>query len=352
MSLRAHHRRHWLAVTSALLASASLSSLDAHAEFPRVAARVAELSPGGADQVAPVVTAMAIDPTGMWLAVAGDDKTIRILKASDFEQVALLRGHRDLIRAVEFRSDGKILASSGNDGSLILWEQATGFAELRRVDELPAICSLRFSPDGTQLAAVGFGSEVMMFGGTKNRAKMICDCNDLRSCAFDASGKRLVVASRSGHVHLFDVHSGRDLGHQELHKGRIRQCEFTSDSERLLSIGEDGAAVMFDIEKAEVVRRIDVLPCKLFTFAMISETLVAVAGSDNRIRIVDFDSGLVVSHLDGHRGSISNLLYSKGSLYSGGFDATIRRWAITPDGGERLAENDVPPAPPKETSSR
>jgi len=319
---------------------AALATHDLAAQSPRSAERVIQLAPLAADGVTPVVTAMAIDPTSETLAVAGDDKSIRILQAKDLQQIAVLTGHRDIIRALAFRSDGKVLASSGNDGNVILWRTQPEYDELRRISELPAVCSLRFSPDGTQLAGVGFGPEVLMFGGTLNREEMVCDCTDLRCLAFDPKGKRLVAVGRAGHVHWFDVASGRDLGHQDIHKGRIRQCAFTSNGERMITVGEDGAAVLFDVERTEVLRRIDLLPCKLFAFANIDDRRIAVAGSDNLIRIIDFETGTVISQLDGHRGSISSLVYFNGSLFSGGFDATVRQWSVAADRGERVAENE------------
>ncbi|MGV3485798.1 MAG: WD40 repeat domain-containing protein [Planctomycetaceae bacterium] len=316
------------------------------------AARVASIAPLSAELPAPTVTALAIDPSGQWLAVAGDDKTIRILQAATFTQMAILQGHRDLIRTLDFRHDGRILASSGNDGSLILWEQASGYRELRRVDDLPAIACARFSREGKQIAAVGFGPEVMMFGSKATGMQMRCDCTDLRACAFDQRGERLAVTGRSGHLHLFDPRTGQALGEHDLHAGRIRACAFDRDGGHMITVGEDGAAVLFDLNRGEVLRRVDLLPCKLFALAAIDDTRIAVAGSDNRIRIVDLASGLVLMHLDGHRGSISTLVYKDGSLYSGGFDSTLRHWSIQADGGERLAEKEQPTLPPQETSSR
>ena len=335
-----------------IAAAALLHARPSRADYPLVASTVASLQANAVDATPAVVTAMAIDPTGKLLAVAGDDQTVRILNASDFSQVAILRGHRDLIRAVTFRDDGKVLATSGNDGLMILWQASTGFAELKRFESLPAICSLDFSPDGTQLAGVGFGAEVIIFGGTKNRGEMDCDCSDLRCCAFDEKGDQVVAAGRSGCIYFFDAQSGRKLDQQELHTGRIRQCEFVRDPLRLITASEDGSAVVFDVSRREVVQRIDVLPCKLFTLAKIDDKHIAVAGSDNRIRILDLQRGVVVNHLDGHRGSISSLVYANGSLYSGGFDATVRRWSVPTDRGERLADKDVPPKTPQETVGR
>jgi WD40 repeat protein len=343
MSVRAFHRRRWLATVSALITCTAISGL-ARAEPPRIPTQIFSLRPTEPDLPTPVVTAMAIDPRGIWLAVAGDDKLIRILDSGTFEQVALLQGHRDLIRALEFRHDGKILVSGGNDGAIILWDQSEGYKESQRVEQLPALTAVRFSPSGKQLAAVGFDPKVLLFGTAPDRVEMQCDCSDLRACVFDSRGERLAVVGRSGSVHLFNPRTGVLIDKISLHNGRIRACAFSNRDEHLITVGEDGAAVLTDLVRAEVIRRVELLPCKLFTLARIDAKRVAVAGSDNRIRVVDFGSGLVVSHLDGHHGSISNLVFANGFLYSGGFDATLRRWRIEDSGGERVAE--------KESSSR
>jgi WD40 repeat protein len=91
-----------------------------------------------------------------------------------------------------------------------------------------------------------------------------------------------------------------------------------------------------------VIKRIDFLPCKLFTVAGIDKTTIAVAGSDNRIRLVDCSSGEITARLDGHQGSISSLVFCDGSLYSGGFDATVRKWKVGGDAGARVAEKEKP----------
>ena len=298
----------------------------AFAEPPLLPIRAVTLSPTVTEHMVPVVTAMAIDPTGGWIAVAGDDNAVRILSTQDFSQKAILHGHRDLVRSMHYRADGRALATAGNDGSLILWDSAADYSQLRRVDDLHAIADLGFSPDGLQLAAVGFNAEVMIFGGTKNRASMSCDCNDLRTCAFDPSGDRVFVGGRSGHVHVFHSQTGRNLNDYAIHKGRIRDCAIVDEGRALITVGEDGAAIRFDLARGEVTGRINVLPCKLFALAVIDSQQVAIAGSDNRIRLVDFEQGRVSQFLDGHTGSINSLIYDRGRLFSGGFDASLKQW--------------------------
>ena len=80
---------------------------------------VIRLAPVAGATESPVVTALAIDPSGAYAAAAGDDHMIRIFSLSDilapFPQSALLDGHRDWVQGIEFSADGKLLATCAKD---------------------------------------------------------------------------------------------------------------------------------------------------------------------------------------------------------------------------------------------
>ena len=69
--------------------------------------------------------ALAYSPNGQTLAAASYDHTIRLLSASQGNQVHRLDGHTDQALAVAFSPDGKTLASSGQDGTVRLWNLTT-----------------------------------------------------------------------------------------------------------------------------------------------------------------------------------------------------------------------------------
>jgi len=74
---------------------------------------------------------------------------------------AILRGHSDIIAAMAFHPDGKTLASASNDGTVKLWDVATGEIRLTlegRVTGLTInsngytrVAALAFTPDGDTL---------------------------------------------------------------------------------------------------------------------------------------------------------------------------------------------------------
>jgi WD40 repeat protein len=178
--------------------------------------------------------------------------------------------------------------------------------------------------------------------GKDPRPELTCDCKDLRAVAFRDDGRVLAVGGRTGTIHLFDPRDAQPLGNYPVHRGRIHGIIFQHDSNLAITVGEDGYASVLDSMNGTVTQRIAVTTGKLFAVAPVDSQRVAVAGSDNSIRIVNIDSGTVENRLEGHQGSISSLASSAGQLFSGGYDATLKRWSIgeLSQSQQRIAEVD------------
>jgi WD40 repeat protein len=332
------NRRRCLLTTSSLLAAIiGTSGLAIGEGIAAPLSRV--IDPLSEDHRPPVVTAMALDPRGQLLAVAGDDYSIRLLDATDLTEKERLIGHRDLVRTLAFRGDGRLLASAGNDGRLTLWDRTNQWSIARQIDDLPTIFGVRFSPDGSQLAAVGFDTQLMLFDNT-DRPSLHCDCADLRAISYNGTGDRLAVVGRSGKLHLFDPRSGQEIGEFTIHASRVRDIVFLPKTNWSVTVGEDGAATIFDLDNYQIKKQVDFLPCKLFTVVAIDKSTIAVAGSDNRIRLVNVTTGEVTRNIDIHSGSINSLVYADGVLYSGGFDARVFKTIVSDGRDPRLAERD------------
>jgi len=99
------------------------------------------------------VNAIAIDPTGRFVAAGGLDKTIRIWALGEKNGTLLqsLIAHQDAILRLAWSPDGKQLLSSSSDKTVKLF-RAADLSELQSFPESDWVYGLEFAPDGKSFA--------------------------------------------------------------------------------------------------------------------------------------------------------------------------------------------------------
>jgi RNA polymerase sigma factor (sigma-70 family) len=123
-----------------------------------VPGEVSMTGPPGVEKLAqPLPAGVAWSPDGKRLALIRheklDGKYVAVVwGAGSGVPMALLGGHKDLVRAVAWSADGKYLATADST-EIVVWDGET-FKELRRLGVLSGYpLGLAFSPDGKTLAA-------------------------------------------------------------------------------------------------------------------------------------------------------------------------------------------------------
>jgi RNA polymerase sigma factor (sigma-70 family) len=223
-------------------------------------------------------TSVAFAPDGQLLAAA-HGKDLRLWQVGTGTLVRQLKGHSERIFAIAFRPGGQVVASGAGDGTIRLWNFATG-EELRRIDAAPKNCrihALAFSGDGKILAAGGddttlrlwngdTGAELLQGGGHQSWAR-----NDVLSVALSAKGQ-LAAGYYNGTVRAWEpaltsrlLDPGTHptppnwfeeyLGHEEGHQQTVTTVAVTTDSKIAVTAGRDGTVRLWDLATGKELRR-------------------------------------------------------------------------------------------------
>ncbi|MBI4563537.1 MAG: hypothetical protein HY716_02450 [Planctomycetes bacterium] len=89
---------------------------------------------------------------------------IVIWNARTWNEFRRLEGHTGGSSFVSFSKDGRYLASTGTDGSVKLWETATGREAATLCESDAQQARLKFSADGRSLVVFGNRGKILVFG--------------------------------------------------------------------------------------------------------------------------------------------------------------------------------------------
>jgi WD40 repeat protein len=156
------------------------------------------------------IHAVRFHPGGL-AATASADRTIKLWHLAELDSLQPSDSHDGAVQALAFTADGQRCASGGAEGTIQLWDVASGrrSASFGTAGGAP-IQTLAFTPDGLCIMAgeVGGGYRLWFIDTGDSAWLPIRHLAPVQHAAFSHDGHRLLTACSDRFVYLWDVASG------------------------------------------------------------------------------------------------------------------------------------------------
>ena len=201
----------------------------------------------------------AFSTNGALMATSHEDGTIRLWDVARGTSVRTLPGHSGGARAVSFAFDGRHIASAGEDKTVRVWEVATGQPRAALTGHVTGIQDLAFAPDGLRIASVGgeyrgtTPAEVKLWDWASGREAGAFRGHTglVAAVAFFPDGRRLATASDDRTIKIWDVETREEVLTLRGHTSGVASMAISRDGRQIASGSIDYTARIWTIDSPE-----------------------------------------------------------------------------------------------------
>jgi WD40 repeat protein/tRNA A-37 threonylcarbamoyl transferase component Bud32 len=284
---------------------------------------------------------VAFSPDGKRLASA-EDKDVHLRDAASGRDLLVLRGHTSRVTGVAFSADGRRVAASGDDSTVIVWDADSG-QKAFTCDALPdGLGAVAFSPDGRLLAAAAEGQVLLRDAATGQAVHALAGhSGPVTGVAFSPDGKVLASSSWDQTLRLWDVGTGQEAGSLRGHTGKVTGVAFSPDGTLVASSGEDQSVRLWDEAQRREQRSLLGQGGKVTAVAFSPDgQLLASAGGDflqpGEVKVWDVFTGELRRTFRGHNGVVLGLAFQPHGDHLASADAeAVKVWDLTVDQASR-----------------
>ena len=277
------------------------------------------------------VFAVAVSADGRRVVSGGLDGTVRVWDLATGVPLHTLTGHDGGVAAVAVSADGRLVVSGGLDGTVRVWDLATGAPNILTGHDR-SVAAVAVSADGRRVVSGGLDGTVRVWNLASGSSYILVGHDrSVAAVAVSADGRRAVSGGDNGTVQVWNL--ATDAPHHTLtgHHGRVAAVAVTADGRRVVSGGLDGTVRVWNLATGT--------PRHILTGHDRSVAAVAVSadgrrvvsgGLDGTVQVWNLATSTPHHTLTGHDRSVAAVAVSADGrrAVSGGDNGTVQVWNL------------------------
>jgi uncharacterized caspase-like protein len=245
-------------------------------------------------------------------------------------------GHGGTVNRLAFSPDGKVMATAGADGRILLWDVSTlgtpGLIAPAEKKEPPAeVTCLAFHPQGKILAA-GRGTHIDLWDVASRKClhTLTSHSKTVTCITFIGDGSLLASGSQDHTVKLWETETGEEAHTMKGHTAEVTAVVAHADGKTLFSGSNDGTVRVWNLVSRKERKLLASHGARITALAVHREGgLLAVGSDDGVIELWEEGPGKGKSRSwPAHAAPVTALAFDPQGrcLASAGWDAAIRLW--------------------------
>lgn len=186
-----------------------------------------------------------------------DNNTLKAFSVHNKKLLAnFTGGHQSKILCVAVSPDSTMLASGGSDSTVVIWDINSQSILQRITYATGKITDIKFSPD----------NQFLLFGCSNSRAylnnikaqKMLYEFTgqqkDVTSLTFSDDGNLIAIAGGDKMIRVYNTVDFKLKAALKGHTEWVRAIKFYNNDEKLISCGDDGKIIQWNLSKTDYVQ--------------------------------------------------------------------------------------------------
>jgi eukaryotic-like serine/threonine-protein kinase len=280
------------------------------------------------------ILAVALSPDGKLAAAAGAEGTIQLWDMATGSPVGPALSHASGVNALAFSPDGSDLISGCSDGSVHRWNVAEATECGPRIGLNQMVLSVAFSRDGKTMLTGGYDRMARLWDAATGApaGQPMVHRHYVDAVAFSPDGRTILTASWDRTARQWDAATGSPVGQPMAHGDWVSSVAFSPDGRTVLTGSYDRTARLWDAATGSPIGEpLQHQHCVASVAFSPDGTLIITGSYDGTARLWEAAGGRPLGGLIRHQHTVSSVAFSPDgrTVLTGSFDRTARLWTVS-----------------------